>query len=227
MLLAYNFKNYDCEIFIQWTADTGESAVFQDIVTKVCDMYGLNPNCFYNAAMRLDVLTDKLYEQIYIFNDEYSGVPYNPKLRRILSNAFSELSSEMLAFQLSEKSAGGNLIADLFGNVLDKLREMVEIYLDDNAYQCKYRERLRNKEQYIETTHEGHLSSFEFEDILLQMTYLSRLLACLTQAQRSRLVKHIFLNYTFQEIADHENVTKQSVQESIAAALKKIKQRLT
>ena len=65
--------------------------------------------------------------------------------------------------------------------------------------------------------------SYEFESVLIQMTDISRLLDRLTESQRSRLVKHIFLKFTLQEIADQEGVSKQSVSESIAAALKKLR----
>jgi len=55
------------------------------------------------------------------------------------------------------------------------------------------------------------------------MTDLSRMMDHLTDVQRRRLIKHIFLNSTLQEIASQEGVSKQSVQESIAAALKKLR----
>ena len=55
------------------------------------------------------------------------------------------------------------------------------------------------------------------------MTDLSRLLEQLTATQRERLVKHIFLNYTLQEIADQEGVSIVSVHQSITAALKKLR----
>ena len=55
------------------------------------------------------------------------------------------------------------------------------------------------------------------------MTDLAHLLDQLTEAQKRRLVKHIFLGYTLQEIADQEGVSNQSVSVSIAAALKKLR----
>lgn len=106
--------------------------------------------------------------------------------------------------------------------MLDKLQEMVEIYLLDNAYQGKRRYRRKHFEEWLETTSEG-ATSCEFESLLIQMTDLSRLLEQLTATQRERLVKHIFLNYTLQEIADQEGVGKKSVSESITAALKKLR----
>ena len=106
--------------------------------------------------------------------------------------------------------------------MLDKLQEMVEVYLLDNAYQGKHRYRRRHFEEWLETTAEGSMSC-EFESVLIQMTDLSRLLDQLTATQRERLVKHIFLNYTLQEIADQEGVGKKSVSESITAALKRLR----
>ena len=70
---------------------------------------------------------------------------------------------------------------------------------------------------------EAQWTGCEFESVLIQMTDLSRLLEQLTATQRERLVKHIFLNYTLQEIADQEGTSRQSVSESITAALKKLR----
>ena len=106
--------------------------------------------------------------------------------------------------------------------MLDKLQEMVEVYLLDNAYQGKHRYRRRHFEEWLETASEG-ATSCEFESVLIQMTDLSRLLEQLTATQRERLVKHIFLNYTLQEIADQEGVSIVSVHQSITAALKKLR----
>lgn len=77
-------------------------------------------------------------------------------------------------------------------------------------------------EEWLETASEG-ATSCEFESVLIQMTDLSRLLEQLTATQRERLVKHIFLNYTLQEIADQEGVSIVSVHQSITAALKKLR----
>lgn len=49
---------------------------------------------------------------------------------------------------------------------------------------------------------------------------------CLSETQRRRFVKHIFLNYTLQEIADQEDVGKSKIHKSVSAALKKIKEQL-
>jgi len=225
MLLTYNFKGKNYKVFIHWTADTGCSAVFQDIAKKVSDKHQLDPGDYGERAKHLDDLTDKLYEQIYIFADEHSGIPYNPRFRRTVLRAFADISDRVKECPTPDNSADENPLAALFAGVADKLREMMDIYLADSAYQCKFRERMRNKEEYLETTAQGLLSC-EFEDILLQMTDLSRVMDCLTDIQRRRLVQHIFLKYTLQEIADNEHTSNQSVQKSIAAALKKIRLRL-
>ena len=101
-------------------------------------------------------------------------------------------------------------LAGLFGQVLD------------NAYQGKHRYRRKHFEEWLETTSEG-ATSCEFESVLIQKTDLSRLLEQLTATQRERLVKHIFLNYTLQEIADQEGTSRQSVSKSITAALKTLR----
>ena len=66
-------------------------------------------------------------------------------------------------------------------------------------------------------------SPLDFESVILQMTDIARMLEQLTESQRSRLVKHIFLGYTLQEIANQEGVSNQSVSASITAALKKLR----
>lgn len=162
---------------------------------------------------------DQLYSQIYRFGEEYQAIPYDPKHRKRFLAAYGEIYSLSKTGEAGEEAA---VLTELFIQVLDKLQEMVEVYLLDNAYQGKYRYRRRNFEEWLETTPEGSISC-EFESVLIQMTDLSRLLEQLSATQRERLVKHIFLNYTLQEIADQEGASRQSVSESIAAALKKLR----
>jgi len=225
MLLIYNFKGQNCKVFIHWTADTGCSTVFREIVQSISDKHQLDSGGFHDSARRLDELTDRLYKQIYIFADEHYGVPYNPRFRKSILRVFSEISDMAEEYQKPDCSEHEHLLAGLFLDIVDKLRGTVDVYLAEHAYQCKFRERLRHKEQYIETTASGMLS-YEFENVLLQMTDLSRMMDCLTEKQRQRLVKHIFLKYTLQEIAEQEGVNDAVVCRSIAAALKKLRRQM-
>lgn len=226
MLLTYNYKGQNYKVFIHWTADTGSSTVFQEIVQRISDKHQLDPGDYGERSKHLDALTDKLYEQFYIFNNEHSGIPYNPRFRQSVLRAFSEISGTINGYLEPVIPEDENLFAGLFITVADKLREMMDIYLADNAYQCKFRERMRYREAYLETTPQN-LASYEFEDILLQMTDLARVLDCLTEIQRRRLVKHIFLKYTLQEIAAQEKVDSSVVHRSVSASLKKLRQQLT
>lgn len=225
MNLRYSIGAEKCQIYANWTTVNGKSSIFQNIVIEVGKKHGINVDTYHKYANTLDGLTDKLYEQIDLFTSEHSGVPYNPKLRRTITHAFYEISNSIETFQLMSESQEHKLFAELFAAVLDKLHNVVNIYLTDFAYQSKYRERLKTKEQYIELTNPVDLS-VEFEDELLQTIYLSALLECLTKTQQARFFKHVFLKCTFQEIANSEGVSWQSVQESIVTSRKKLKQRL-
>lgn len=54
----------------------------------------------------------------------------------------------------------------LYTEVLKKLQDLMNIYLEDHAYQCKFRERRRKKEKSFEEIEEVNLST-QFEDQLL------------------------------------------------------------
>jgi len=168
---------------------------------------------------------DRLYEHIKEFNNEYHGVPYNPRFRPAILHTFSEIDGMVKDCRSSDAAECGEMLPGLFMSVVDKLLEIVNVYLDDSAYQSKCRDRHRKKERYIETTEESLLST-EFEDVLVQMTDLSRLLDCLTEKQRQRFVNHIFLKYTIQEIATDEGVDIAAVHRSVSSALKKLREKL-
>lgn len=74
MLLTYIYQNRDYKVSIQWTADTGHSAVFRDIVRQISDRHQFDPGSFDEVASLLDELADKLYREIYIFTNEHHGV---------------------------------------------------------------------------------------------------------------------------------------------------------
>lgn len=226
MILQYSFGGSVRHITIRWTADTGRSVVFRDIVRALMDKHRLKLEGFLDFAGELDDLADKLYDLIYIYTNEYTIIPYNPRFRSQVINAFAELTLRAGEAAEMGKAKHGPLLSSLFAVILDKLRETVDVFLKDNAYHDKYRYRRRKLEQAAETTSESQMS-FEFEDVLLQMTDLSRLLDCLTDTQRGRFVKHVFLKYTMQEIADQESVSKAMVQKSVSDALKKLRQQLS
>lgn len=219
MILHYTCENRSYIFEAQWTGPEGKSTVFREIVSHLEKVYGPAFAVYQEQALQLDLAVDRLYKQIYHFGDEYQAIPYDPKHRKRFLAAYGEICALSEIQEASEEAAA---LTELFGQVLDKLQEMVEVYLLDNAYQGKYRYRRRHFEEWLETASEG-ATSCEFESVLIQMTDLSRLLEQLTATQRERLVKHIFLNYTLQEIADQEGVGKKSVGESITAALKKLR----
>ena len=219
MVLHYIYKNHTYTFEARWTGREGKSTIFREIISHLEMIHGSILATSQDQAQQLDLAVDKLYEQIYHFGDEYQAIPYDPKHRKRFLAAYGEICALSEIQEASEEAAA---LTELFGQVLDKLQEMVEVYLLDNAYQGKHRYRRKNFEEWVETTAEGSMSC-EFESVLIQMTDLSRLLEQLTATQRERLVKHIFLNYTLQEIADQEGVGKKSVGESITAALKKLR----
>ncbi len=219
MVLHYTYKNRSYIFEAQWTGQEGKSTIFREIISRLETIHGSIFATSQDQAQQLDLAVDKLYEQIYHFGDEYQAIPYDPKHRKRFLAAYGEICALSEIQEASEEAAA---LTELFGQVLDKLQEMVEVYLLDNAYQGKHRYRRRHFEEWLETTSEG-ATSCEFESVLIQMTDLSRLLEQLTATQRERLVKHIFLNYTLQEIADQEGTSRQSVSESITAALKKLR----
>lgn len=219
MILHYTCENRSYIFEAQWTGPEGKSTVFREIVSHLEKVYGPAFAVYQEQALQLDLAVDRLYKQIYHFGDEYQAIPYDPKHRKRFLAAYGKIYTLAEIEETVEEAAA---LTELFAQVLDKLQEMVEIYLLDNAYQGKHRYRRRHFEEWLETTLED-ATSCEFESVLIQMTDLSRLLEQLTATQRERLVKHIFLNYTLQEIADQEGVGKKSVSESIAGALKKLR----
>lgn len=219
MVLHYTYENRSYIFEAQWTGPEGKSTVFREIVKHLEKAHGPAFAAYQEQALRLDLATDRLYEQIYRFGEEYQAIPYDPKHRKRFLEAYGEIYTLAEIGEAGEKSAA---LTKLFSQVLDKLQEIAGVYLLDNAYQGKHRYRRRHFEDWLETTAEGSVSC-EFESVLIQMTDLSRLLEQLTATQRERLVKHIFLNYTLQEIAEQEGSSRQSVSESITAALKKLR----
>ena len=218
MVLHYTYENRPYIFEAPWTDPDGNSTIFRKIISHLEKTHGQTFAAYWEQALRLDLAVDRLYEQIYRFGNEYQAIPYDPKHRKRFLETYGEIHSLSEIEEAREEAAA---LTELFGQVLDKLQEIV-LYLLDNSYQGKHRYRRKNFEEWVETTAEGSMSC-EFESVLIQMTDLSRLLEQLTATQRERLVKHILLNYTLQEIADQEGTSRQSVSESITAALKKLR----
>ena len=219
MVLHYIYKNHTYIFEVRWTDTEGTSIIFREIISHLEKTHGPALSAHREQALRLDLAADRLYEQIYRFGNEYQAIPYDPKHRKRFLETYGEIYSLSKIEEAREEAAA---LTELFGQVLGKLQEIVGLYLLDNSYQGKHRYRRKNFEEWVETTAERSMSC-EFESVLIQMTDLSRLLEQLTATQRERLVKHIFLNYTLQEIADQEGVGKKSISESITAALKKLR----
>ncbi len=223
MLFSYIFQGNSYRLLVNWTSADGKSIVFRDVTKKLADRHEVNAGVYTELAEHLDSLTDRLYGQIHGFIDEYEAVPFDPRFRRIILKSLAEITVSVNDIQ--EPGQEGGLFPCLFMDVTDKLRELVKVYLKERAYQSKFRERLRDSEQYIETTPQEQLS-FEFEDVLIHMTEISRQMDCLTETERRLLVKHVFLKYTFREIAEQEGMNKSTVHYSVTSAFKKIKKRL-
>jgi len=226
VILQYSFGGSVRHITIRWTADTGCSVVFRDIVRALMDKHRLKLEDFLDIAGELDSLVDKLYSLLYAFTDEHKNIPYNPRFRRQVVSVIQELTLRAGEAAEMGKASHGPLLSSLFAVILDKLRETVDVFLRDNAYHDKYRYRRRKLEQLVETTDENQMI-YEFEDVLLQMTELFRVLDCLTDIQRRRFVKHIFLKYTLKEISKQEGVSESMIHKSVSVALKKLRQQLS
>ena len=220
MLLQYQFGGDHHSIVVHWNDDSGSSVIFRSIVRQISERHGSDAPVYFGDAARFDELVDKLYEEFYIFTNEYSGLPYNPRTRRTIITAFSNLSVGVEAFGKDTGSESKALLSSLFLEVVDKLQETVDVFLEDHAYQTKHRERRRYKEQLYETMDERLLSN-EFEDVIVKLIDLTN---CLTETERRRLLQHLLMTHTMQEIADAEKVTKAAVEYSIASALKRIRE---
>lgn len=222
MILQYVYQQENYSIFVDWHDFDGYSTIHTTAVEKLVRRHGEVFSDYRRLARELDEKTDKLYECIHDFNNEYHAVPYEAKNRDRFLQAFTRLCSALENHAAADDSEQMQTILPLFLYIQNTLQEIVGIYLADHAYQSKY----HNRRRWLETRtglYDAMDMVCEFESILIQMTDLSRMMDHLTDVQRRRLIKHIFLNSTLQEIASQEGVSKQSVQESIAAALKKLR----
>lgn len=222
MYLQYGYGGEEQAITVNWTEPDGRSVVFEEIVEQLEERYGPSFSPYREAARALDEKVDKLYEEIYIFNDEHQAIPYNPKTRNRFLRVYADLCDELEQRIHPRYSGDEQLLYELFAKIMDKLQEIVGVYLLETAYQGKHRYRRKNFEEWAETIKEEKMAH-DSESVLLQMTDLAKMLDRLTDTQRRRLVGHLFMGYTLQEIAKQECVSKQSVEESVASALKRLR----
>lgn len=222
MVLQYTYHSERFTLSVDWNDFDGRSTIHTAIVEKLAKRHDSAFLGYWEMAQELDEKADKLYRCIHIFNDESHATPYNPKIRKQFLEAFSDLCSCLEMNLESDGSENAQALSGLFLSIQSTLQEMVGVYLVDNAYQGKHRYRRANLEEWVEMIDESRIA-YEFESVLLQMTDLSRLLERLTDTQRRRLISYFLLGHTMQEIANQEGVSKQSVEESITAALKKLR----
>lgn len=222
MVLKYIYHTEEFLISADWDNSDGRSVIHTKIVEQLAARHGEAFLGYWVMARELDEKTDKLCHCAYIFSDEYQAAPYNPGIRRQFLSAFSELCLCLEINMEGDDLEPSQVILSLFQMIQGHLQELVGIYLTDHAYQNKYRKRMKTLKAWEEIS-DGEEISVEFEETFTQMLDISRMLGHLTEIQRRRLVQHLFLGRTLQEIARQEKVSKQSVEESIAAAIKKLR----
>lgn len=225
MHIAYSFNGENSEINVRWTDSDGHSLIFFSIISEVCGRYGFNRELYQEMANNLDLLTNELYKNIYEFSNENYGVPYNPKFRRMITMSYNHINEEIQYFENTkyDDENAKKLLLFLYSEVLKKLQDLMNIYLEDHAYQCKFRERRRKKEQLLEEIEEVNLSTRFDEQLLLKVSLLNSLQK-LTKTQKTRFIQYAVMQYSFKEIAEKEHVSWQSVQESILTAKKKLRE---
>lgn len=225
MVLQYQYGGKPHTIVVNWTDSNGRSVVYREIARRLTAAHGETFEDYVPLASELDGAADNLYKLIELFSDEYHAIPYNPKNRTRFIQVFKELCDLLAENVDAASSETENVLTLLFAQILDKLQEVVGIYLVETTYQHKHNARRKLYEDWLDTMDESKMH-YDSEDILLRITDISTLLDCLTETQRRRLVMHLFLKYSTQEIADKEGTRKQVVHKSITTALKKIKERL-
>ena len=195
MTLQYVYQEKKFSVTVRWTDESQRSVIYQEIICQLQQLYGVEYCSFLEIARQLDQKVDNLYQQIHTYSNEHKAISYNPAYRRVLLQSYASIADyieENIGADTGEVSI---VVKELFLQILDKLKELVEVYLADHTYQSKYRSRRRNYEQEVEAMEEIQ-SPLDFESVILQMTDIARMLEQLTESQRSRLVKHIFLGYT-------------------------------
>lgn len=208
---------------INWT-ENNSSVVFRNIGKELEIRHGFSLSEFDEQINFLDDLVDTLYKQIHTI-PEHTSNTYNPALPRILNEIMSELTNCINKLPTMGQSG---LFHALCKYVAVIFQNMVDVFLEDNRYQAKMLKRYNRAEKYM---HEFVRSAMpeqltlEFEEVVLQMADLANILDCLTKTQKRRLIQHVVMGYTISNIAEFEDVSKQSVHESIQSALTKLKEK--
>lgn len=105
----------------------------------------------------------------------------------------------------------------------DEVAELLETFRrEDETEKRKERRRIK-KQGGSDLSYEEWMGSYEFENELTEKLELKDAIATLSDKQKSRLLKYYIMGYTFCEIAEMEGKSRISIQQSLMAAIKKIK----
>ena len=224
MNIKYQFEGNEYLLSVDWGGNLGLS-VFKNIRKEIEKRHGINLVELQSQIECMDEIINTLYGHIYSMPQHLRNT-YNPALPRILQKSMSELITQLDMLFAYEKNGFFYLLCK---EVLAYWDQMLEVFLEDNRYQCKILEREKNSEKHnqkiIHSLPQENITS-EFEEYVLQMTDISNVLKSLTEKQRRRLVLHIFAGYSISIISEMESTSKQSVHESIKGALAKLKEEL-
>lgn len=216
----YTYKGLNYSLTVEWMSDKETSVIFQYLTHELLDQHGLDLHFWEDHSKKLDELADVLYQQFMIFISEYAGTPYNPRMRKRIIGAWTELVNYYQSLPNRENDLEAAII-EAYSKVLEKLQVITHLYLEDFAYQSKFHER-KKKETQVEEISLLNANS-DFENKVNVRIQIENALATLTPTQKRRLVDHLVYSYTFQEIAKREGISWQSVQESIIASKNKMK----
>jgi len=222
VVLQYLYHEEKYTLSVEWHGPDGKSTIHTTIVERLTSRHGDSFMGYREVAQELDEKVDKLYRCIHVFNDEHHGIPYNPKHRNMFLNAFSDVCVSLETGLGSDLSEQAQVLLSLFQTIQSTLQEMVGVYLAEHAYQSKHWDRLRHLETRTKAVNQLE-AAYEFDSLLTEMISLSHMLERLTEIQRKRIIRHLYHNETLREIAEDEGVSKQSVQESITAAIQKLR----
>lgn len=167
VILHYTYQEEEFSITVKWTDASGKSVVHQEAIARLLQKHGETFQPFLEVACLLDEKVDKFYEEIYTYLEEYKSIAYNPAHRRLLLQAYGEIVDSLDEGVFASTGEAASTVAQLCQQVLEKLRELLEVYLEDHAYRSKFRSRRRNYEDDVEEM-EDIPSPQDFESLLLQ-----------------------------------------------------------
>ena len=114
MLLHYTYANRSYSFEPKWNDPDGHSVIFREIVYHLKNVHGNIFSNYADHAYQLDLEVDKLYEYIYIFNDEYKALPYNPKHKKQFLQTFENIYKVFEADVCARSTIESSLIVKLF-----------------------------------------------------------------------------------------------------------------